>query len=104
MLCSLVSSGYGGALMSPRPSEKRSLLDHLVGANNQFRRNLETKRFSGLEVDGKREFGGLLYGKIRRLGAFQNLIDVDCPRANRNTIENSMANTRRRKSCHSDQK
>src|SRR5215813_5363881 len=53
-----------------------SLLDNLVGADEQRGRHGETERLGSLHVDDKCELGRLLYRQIGRLGAFKNNIDV----------------------------
>jgi hypothetical protein len=40
-----------------RRANKRALFHHLVGSDEQGRRYLKTERFSGLDIDGKLEFG-----------------------------------------------
>ena len=51
-------------------AEVTASFDHLVGAGEKRRRNLETERFCGLEIDGKQEFDGLLNWKLGRFSAF----------------------------------
>jgi hypothetical protein len=50
--------------------------DHLIGAGEQRGWNGETERLRRLEVDDELEFGGLLDGQVRGLGAPQDLVDV----------------------------
>src|SRR5262249_26105005 len=52
-------------------------LDHLIGCSEQRRRDGQSKCFCGLEVDHELEFRWLLDRQIRRLGAFQYLVDKD---------------------------
>src|SRR5262249_2681672 len=40
------------------------------------RRDREAEGFGGLEIDDELELGGVLDGKLRRLGAVQDLVDV----------------------------
>ena len=47
--------------------QMESLLDHLVGADEDRRGNNEAKRLGGLEVDYELELGRLHYGKVGRL-------------------------------------
>jgi hypothetical protein len=49
---------------------KRSLFDHLVGADNERLRKSEAECFRRLEVKHQLEFGRLLDGKIGRFGTF----------------------------------
>jgi hypothetical protein len=52
------------------------LLDHLVGAGKQRRRHFEAERPRGFEINYQFERGWLLNGKIGRLGALENLVNV----------------------------
>jgi hypothetical protein len=61
-----------GSAMSVQCQNRKwqASFDHLVGAGEKRRRDLDTERFRGLEIDGKQEFGGLLNWKVGRFGAF----------------------------------
>src|ERR1700751_5234889 len=50
--------------------------DHLVGDGQHARRNGQTKRPGGLEVDDELELGRLLHRQIGRLGTFQYFVHV----------------------------
>jgi hypothetical protein len=54
-------------------SVEHSLLDHLVRALEQRRRDSKAERLGGLRVDDEFEFPRLLQRKITWLGAFENL-------------------------------
>src|SRR3970040_2366706 len=54
-----------------------SLLDDLVGAKQQRLRNGQAQGLGGLEVDDELELGRLLDREIGRLGALEDLVDVD---------------------------
>ena len=60
----------GGARRSAR------LLDDMVGPEEQCLRNCDTKRLRSLHVDHQLKLGGLFYGEIGRLGAFEDFVDV----------------------------
>jgi hypothetical protein len=53
-----------------------ALFDHLVGASGNPNRRFEAKRFGSFEVNGKFEFGWLLDLQVRRLGAFEDAVDI----------------------------
>ena len=53
------------------------LLDHLVCPQQQRLRNLQAQCLSRLQVDDEREPVGLFDWKVARLGALEDLIDVD---------------------------
>jgi hypothetical protein len=52
--------------------------DHLIGAPEQHRRQVEAKRFGGLEVDDQLEFGLLVKGEFSRISALENLRNLAC--------------------------
>src|SRR6516225_589431 len=57
-----------------------SSFNQLIGAVEQLRRDGQTKRFCGLQVDDQLEFCRLLNWQIRRTSAPKNFIDVRrCP-------------------------
>ena len=56
----------------------QSLLDHLVGAAEQYRRHFQPDRLRRLEIDHQLELGRLLDGQLARIRSFENLVDVYC--------------------------
>ena len=65
-----------GQKLTHAPQQLASLFDHLVRAGEHRRRYGEAKRLSSLEVYNELEFGWLFDGKIARLGAVQNLVNI----------------------------
>jgi len=55
----------------------RELLDHLVDAGEQARRNGETQRLRSFQVHHKLELRRLLDRKVSRLRTLQNLVNVN---------------------------
>ena len=51
---------------------KARLLDHLVGAGEQCRRDDEAERSRGFEIHGQLKFGGLHYRQVRSVLALEN--------------------------------
>src|SRR5262244_2824725 len=51
---------------------------HFIRPCQHIRRNRQADLFSGFEIDNELELRRLLDWQVRRLGAFQNLIDVYC--------------------------
>src|SRR6516164_1593035 len=64
--------------MSAKCQERTSALslDHLVGAHEERFRNRQAQRFRRFEIDNKLDPGRLFNGKIGRLCALENLVDV----------------------------
>ena len=63
--------------MQQRASTKLRLLDHLVGATGQRKRDSDAKRLGGLEVDDQLNFGDLLHRQVGGLLALENPTSVD---------------------------
>jgi hypothetical protein len=70
------------AKTGPSASQQGVLLfDHLIGRSKQRRWDLKTERLGSFEINGKLEFGWLLYRQITWLGALQ-MSTVVAPRRN----------------------
>jgi hypothetical protein len=54
----------------------RPLIDHLVGALLEMQWHVETERLGGLKVDHQLELDRGLDGKLARLRALENAIDI----------------------------
>src|SRR5207237_6169681 len=52
------------------------LLDHLVGGSEHRWRHRDAERLCRFEADNKFKLGWLFDGKVSRLGAAQNLVDI----------------------------
>src|SRR5262245_14372401 len=72
---SAIHTGLRCEALSGIPND-HGLLDHVVRAPEKRRRNGETERLGGLEIDHEFELGRLLDGQVRGFGAFENLVDI----------------------------
>ena len=78
-------SGHGCALAraalchkaTDAPQQKASLLDQLVGAQQERFGDREAERLSSLEIDEQLNFRGLLDGQISWLFALENPAGID---------------------------
>ena len=63
-----------------KPTHKQSLagrlFDHLIGESEDARRNSNTQRLRGVEVDYELKFGGQLNWQVPWLCAPENAIDI----------------------------
>src|SRR5262245_53054646 len=53
------------------------LLDHLIRLEQDLRGDGDAEGLGGLQVDGQIELRRLLHRQVSRLGAFEDLIDMD---------------------------
>ena len=61
-------------------SKVPGLFDHLVGAGEQYRRNLEPDRLGGLQIEAQLEASRRLHGQR----------DTDCRQSTRSVLSSSM--------------
>jgi hypothetical protein len=62
--------------MSDRPVNFAGLLDHFVGAGEDYRGQLDAQRFGDAEVDPEIELGRTFERQLAWLCAFQNAIKL----------------------------
>src|SRR5262250_1586945 len=76
-----------------RPRLSSTLLDNLIRLPKHRRRNGESQRLHGLEVDDQLELGGLLDGKVGWFSALEYLVHVlmTAPRVHSIQIHSSSA-------------
>ena len=54
------------------------LLDHLVGARQQKRRNFDVLRLRGLQIDDELEFVRRLHRQVGGIGALEDAMHIGC--------------------------
>src|SRR6266567_5812237 len=59
-----------------RPQHQERSFDHLIGAGDEGREDVEADRGRGFEIDDQLEFGGQLDRQIGRPGAVEDAVDV----------------------------
>src|SRR5262249_29256724 len=62
----------------PLPRDAARSFNYLVRPREQHRRHTEPQRVGSLQVDHQFELGRRLHGKIARISALQNTVDVGC--------------------------
>src|SRR5215470_14193497 len=70
-----IGSLVPGAVVSRCSNVKPKLLNNLVGSQQDCRRQIDTDRFGGLQIDDHLELGGLLDRQIGGLGATSDPIN-----------------------------
>src|SRR4051812_40027171 len=73
--CACAANGHPVAAPIPAINSAASF-DYLVGALLKMQRHFESKRFGGPEVDNQLEFDGCLNGKLARLLALEDAINI----------------------------
>ena len=74
------------------PQQLASSFDHLVGPNEQCRRDVKTERLGSLEVDDEFELGGELNWQMGDGGAFEYFVYICCGAMKAIPKINSIAN------------
>src|SRR5437763_10790762 len=62
----------------PTLRHRAASFDHLVGADEERRRDRQAKGLRGLEIDRELKLRGLLYRKVGWLLALEDLVDEAC--------------------------
>jgi hypothetical protein len=70
------SRGQLGMSVKCHKRKSGALFDDLVGAGEQCRRNLDTDRFRGFQIDDQLELGRHLDRKVGWIGTLEDTIDI----------------------------